>query len=262
VGAWLRQERVAAPDRVSGPPLDFASWRRGRAGVLRPLVRPAWQPVAASILALLIVAGGVVGFTPSARDAVAGWLGLRGVQIRLVPSPPSATFPVPPTQGPLGSDLGLGLPVTIGRARTLAAYRVLAPTDPVLGSPDGVYESPTLPGGLVSFVYGPRPGFPAHPDGVGLLFMEFRAKLERKILLFKNVGPGTQVRAVRVGGDPGFWLAGAPHELVFVGPNGEPFPESVRLSANVLIWQHGDLVLRIEGAGTLSAARRIAASIR
>src|SRR5206468_6800824 len=51
--------------------------RRG----LRPVFVPAWQPVAVALIVLVALLSGTLAFSPSARRAVADWLGLRGVRI-------------------------------------------------------------------------------------------------------------------------------------------------------------------------------------
>jgi hypothetical protein len=220
------------------------------------VIRPAWQPVAAAVLVILLMGGAVIGIAPPARRAVAGWLGLRGVKIRILPS-------LHPTAPPLGTELELGFPATLQRARELATYRVLLPTDPGLGQPDAVFESPSLPGGRVTLVYTERPGIPASSfTGAALLFMEFQAKVDREFLEFKGVGPGTSLRAIRVGGQPGFWITGPPHEVGFRSPSGRQIFDAVRLAGNVLIWERGDLVLRIEGEIDLARALEIAGSVR
>ena len=253
VASRLRAERAVPRFSVRG--------LRSRR-TLGPVVRPAWHTVAAASLVILLAAAGTLSFSASARDAVAGWLGLRGVHITIVPSPPVSSPPPSSPSTPLGSDLALGQAVTLEQAQQLVGYRVLRPAIAALGQPDVVYESSSVEGGLVSMVYGARRGIARQADGVAVLFVEFRARLERRILLEKFAGPGTTIEAVRVNGEPGFWLSGAPHELVFRGPDGQDIPESVRLAGNVLVWEHRDLVLRLEGNLTKAQALRIAGSVR
>jgi len=253
VASRLRAERV--------PPRFPVRGLRSRTA-LGPVVRPAWHSVVAASLVILLAAAGTLSFSASARDAVAGWLGLRGVHITLVPSPPPSSPPPSRPSTPLGSDLVQGQAVTLEQAQQLVGYRAIRPTIAALGEPDVVYESSSVGGGLVSMVYGARPGIASQADGVAVFFVEFRARLERRIVLEKFAGPGTTVEAVRVNGEPGFWLSGSPHELVFRGPDGQDIPESVRLAGNVLVWEHGDLVLRLEGNLTKAQALRIAGSVR
>ena len=75
---------------------------RGRSA-LRPLIRPAWQRVAVAAIGLVILASGILTFSPSTRRAVADFLGLGGVRIHRVPTPPPATI------RPLGEGLDQGL---------------------------------------------------------------------------------------------------------------------------------------------------------
>lgn len=46
--------------------------------------------------------------------------------------------------------------------------------------------------------------------------------------------------AVQIGNDSGVWLSGARHVVFFPGA-------PAHLAGNVLIWQHGPLILRLEG---------------
>lgn len=244
------------------PPRRFAvSGLRSRAA-FRPVVRRSLHAVVAAALAVLLAVAGAVSLWTPARQAVAGWLGLRGVRIRLVPSPPSGRPPATTPPAILGRDLALGGPVSLAGARSLVPYAIRTPTDPALGSPDAIYESPALPDGLVSFVYGARPELPLQPDGVSVLFMQFTARIDGRFLLVKDVGPGTTLRALRIEGKPGFWLTGQQHMLGFIGRGGRPVFDSQRLAGNVLLWQDGDRVFRLEGAFTKAQALRIARSVR
>jgi hypothetical protein len=80
--------------------------------------------------------------------------------------------------------------------------------------------------------------------------------------LQKMLPPGTSIEPVTVGGKAGFWIAGQPHELLYLAPNGDVLDEPARLAANVLAWNDGDRTIRIEGAPDLATAMRIAASLR
>jgi hypothetical protein len=109
-------------------------------------------------------------------------------------------------------------------------------------------------------VYTPRPGFPTSVDGVGILVTQFRGQTERDLLV-KVAGPGTRVQHVRVHGYPGLWISGAPHEIYYLGPGGGIERDTVRLSGNVLVWQEGGVILRLEGASRLAQALRVADSM-
>jgi hypothetical protein len=55
---------------------------------------------------------------------------------------------------------------------------------------------------------------------------------------------------------------GAPHAFFFVGPSGAIVTGSLRLARNTLVWQRGDVVLRIEGQLTRAQALELASRLR
>jgi hypothetical protein len=239
VGARLRAEPDAAPVRVLRPG--------------RTLRRAALLAAA-----LLLLAAGV---------AVAGKLGLPGVRIIFSKTPPTIA---PTTPGPAGSPtpsdpgqaLGLGEAISLQDARAAVAFPVRAPTLASLGSPDGVYLAWDVPGGRVSLTYAPQPGWPESDDtGVALVLTQLEGSTGRNLFV-KIIGPGTSVDHVRVHGYPGLWIHGAPHEIYYRGPDGGIESDTVRLSGDVLLWQEGGLILRLEGAPTLEQALAVANSMR
>ncbi len=96
---------------------------------------------------------------------------------------------------------------------------------------------------------------------MAILVMEFPGTSDIDYLR-KMLRPGTTIEPVTVGGRPGYWISGEPHELLYLAPNGDVVDEPARLSSNVLAWNDGDLTYRIEGARDLATAQRIAASFR
>ena len=73
---------------------------------------------------------------------------------------------------------------------------------------------------------------------------------------------GTQLDAISVAGEPGFWISGAPHGFFFVCYDvGECRQERYRLAGNVLLWELDGVTLRLESALTLEDALAIAESI-
>jgi hypothetical protein len=265
-GVGLAVSYPAVPDvaatvarRVGAHPRAQRAWfplRMPSVTALRPLVRPVWQRVAVAAAAVLVLAGGILPFSPSARRAVADFLGLRGERIKVVRTPPSAPI------RPLGDGLDLGERLTLAQARARVSYRVFVPGAAELGSPDEVYLLRSDLGEQVSLVYRSRTGIPqASTTGVGLLVNEFRGRVEQRFIE-KFIGPGATVEAVQVNGHPGFWIEGQPHAILYVGPNGEPIPDTVRLAANVLVWEQGDVTIRIESLLTRGEALRIAESVR
>jgi hypothetical protein len=93
-----------------------------------------------------------------------------------------------------------------------------------------------------------------------MLVIEFRGQSTPFIL--KLIGVGTRARRVRLGADRGVYLEGAPHELIFLDARGNARTDTVRLAGNVLLWQHGPLIVRIEGSRSLRDALALARSLK
>lgn len=207
-----------------------------RARLSAPAPRPRRRRALVVALALIALAVGAAFAVPQSRAALLRWLGLRGVRIERVDELPAV---------PVTSRLDLGTRVSLTQARRLAPFEVL--TFGLLAEPDAVYYR----SGMVSFLYGTE-------QHVRLLLTQFRG--ETQPLLFKKIaGPKTRVVGVRVNGEPGYWLSGAPHFL-YVAPDGGVREERLRLARNTLLWQRGELTLRLEGQLTLERALRIARS--
>jgi hypothetical protein len=236
-----------------------ARWRPTR--ILRPVFVPTWQRATVAVAVVIAVLSGLLLFSPSTRHAVAGWLGIRGVKIEVTPTPTLSLSPKP--AGALGGTLHIGLPVTLQEAQEAVPFHVLIPLLAGFERPDEIDLIPTFSGrGQVTLLYRARPGLPAaSPTGVGLLLTEFQAKPNEEFLLKKIAPQGTTVEAVTVNGEPGFWLSGAPHEIYYVGPDGSPIFDTVRLAGNTLLWQQGPVTLRIEGEVTKAQALAIARSV-
>jgi hypothetical protein len=125
-----------------------------------------------------------------------------------------------------------------------------------------VYVNEAVPtGGRVDLVYRARPGLPASPfTDVGLLITEFQGEPTPEFL--KKVTAMGVVEQVTVGGEPGYWFSGEPHFFTYRDAAGNLREEQTRLAGNTLIWQRGDLTLRLEGELPKEEAIRIAESMR
>jgi hypothetical protein len=53
-----------------------------------------------------------------------------------------------------------------------------------------------------------------------------------------------------------------PHEVAYVGADGQVQPGTLRLSARTLIWMDDGITMRLEGAGTSDEALSMAATVR
>jgi hypothetical protein len=191
------------------------------------------------------------------REAVARRLGLRGIGVQIGgPPPPTAT-----TTPGARLDLGLGPQTTLEEARRRVDFPVLVPTAPGFSQPDAVFVNQAVPpGGRVDLVYLARPGLPASSfTDAGLLITQFRGQWTPEFL--KKVAVAGLVEEVTVGGEPGYWFSGEPHFFTYVDAAGQFREERTRLAGNTLIWQHGDLTLRLEGQLPKEEAIRIAESM-
>jgi hypothetical protein len=278
-GRWTSTEDIArrlveVSPFIAHPTIDVASAVTARLGSepdhghawghrssLRPLIRPAWQGLVAASLVIVVATAALLSFSPPARRAVAGWLGLRGVRIEVVPSPSL----LPTT---MGRPLALGERVSLAEAGDRLGFQLLLPGSGALGEagplgePDEVYLTTVADTQQAHLVWGTRPGLPrAAHTGLGLLLTEFRASIDEQVLVKKGIAEETTILPVTIDGEQGFWLEGTPHVLQYVDEQGRPLEDRTRLAGNVLLWEHGDVTLRLESALSLEEALGIARSV-
>lgn len=216
------EDRLRALELEWPPEPDVAP--RVRARLERP--RRRWPRIAIPVAVLVLVAA-----VPPARSTVLDWLGIGGETIERVPETPSPA--------PAPRDLGARIPLP---------RDALIPS--ALGRPDAVYQA----GDRVTLLYKPRPGMPE------ALIDQFPGRT-RETYVRKQVGPDTRIDRVTVKGQPGFWLSGASHSLLYEDPNGTVRDIPARLAGPTLVWRHGDRTLRLEADVTKSRALAIARSI-
>lgn len=204
--------------------------------------------------AILLVAVGTAFAVPQSRRAILDWLGLEGVTVERVGKLPEA---------PATADLALGERVTLAEARASVDFPVLFPE--ALGLPEertgpwGVFVDGSVAGGKLSLVYPSSTKIPTVAEGIGLLVTEFRGGLE-PALMGKLLPAGTVVEPVTVEGAPGVWIAGAPHVVFYRDPAGEIREDTLRLAANVLLFERDGVLVRLESKLAKAGALRIASS--
>jgi hypothetical protein len=248
---------VAVSRRIAQEPRRRVVFRLRslRLPVLRPpaVFRPAWQVALAAFLAAVVAFSGAFAASPAVREAVERWFGLRGVKI--VQSPP----PVAPSVHRLGEGLDLGLGTTLAEAQQHLGERILLPAG--LGKPDEVWvRDLTVGGAEVFLVYRPRPGLPVTSQtGVGLLLSEFTGDLYRPGI--EKFAPDARLEPVVVNGGRGFWVQGG-HSIGYLDGNGNVVLDDLRLAGNVLVWEQGELTLRIESALSEGEVLQLARTIR
>lgn len=268
---------LALPGQDGAAVLDPARRARLRieqgAGAARPWGRWAWLAPSPGRrfgrgLVLALVALAVIA-------AIAGAIGLGLPGIRIVPAPTgsaiaSAPGSVTPTPSPspgtprpsgpagLGADLGLGESIAVADAASAVDIPLTFPTMPGVGPSASAW----LLDGRLSFVWPASRTLPATREpGIGLILSEFRGSIEPDYFQ-KVIGPDTKITPVSVGGVVGYWISGAPHEIVFVDVDGHPVFDSRRIVGDTLLWARGDVTYRLESGLDQAAAIALANSLR
>lgn len=225
----------ATPDlaRTVAARIDLRAVPERRARMGRP-PRRAWigRPLAIALAILLLLAGSALAI-PAVRD----WLGLSTVEVKRVPKPLPAVH---------GARLSLGRRVALDAARAKLGFRPALPAG--LGAPT-VYYDAFPPGGQLGLVY-PR----------GIVVTEIEGQLTR--YLAKFLPPGTGMDRITIDGERAVWIHGALHQYAYADRTGVIRTDSVRTAGDVLLWRHGDLLIRIEGARSKHQAVAIARSAR
>ncbi|MDQ3954741.1 MAG: hypothetical protein M3285_04230 [Actinomycetota bacterium] len=197
----------------------------------------AFRLAIVSLGVFLIAFSALLVAAPGAREAIADFLGISGIEIRVTESP----SPAPRDEG----SLDLGVPTTFAEARQAVDYHLLVPPDDTLGPPDQVYVDDVPVPGTVTFAYEPTDALPETVQEVGALFTQFRARLQEP-LLKKIVTPGTTIEPVNLG-EEGYWIAGLPHEI-FYRVKGEIVADRTRLASNTLLWESNGVSYRFESS--------------
>lgn len=211
-------------------------------------------PRAAFGVALLVLAvvGATLALFPGARRAVADWLGISGIEIRVRTNAPDPTHTVETIE-----DLDLGDETSFAAAQEVVDFPLRTPVVPRLGTPRVFVRETPVP--AVSFVYPPGPGVPRSQEtGVGMLLTEFRGRYEPALV--KKVSTTSTVEPVDLH-DGGYWLEGRPHSVLFRDPDGDITEDRIRLAGNTLIWEDNGVSYRLEADLEKAEALALARSL-
>ncbi len=227
----LLTDAAAAVTWPPAPALDLRAARPAPSAVRRALL--------AALVALLLTAGAALA---------AGALGIGPLRILFSEALPSPNVP----DTPLGTRLALGLPTTLDDPAILVP--LLVPGQ--VGTPDEVYRSSD--GRRVSLVWGARDALPAAGGSqIGLLAMFLSGDLDPELMGKMVIEGRVTIEPVTVRGHAGYWISGAPHLLRYRA-NGGSGEELTRLVGDVLVWDEGGTVVRLEAGlgrdGTLALA--------
>jgi hypothetical protein len=239
-------------EALDWPDADFAAevGARLRSPTLPPRRRRALVVALAAAAALVLA-------LPASR-AIGSWIGVDGDHITVTPTTVS-----PNVTAPLSiAALDLGPEVALADLRADVGFNMPVPQAAGFERPDEVHVRRPPASGEATLLYRARPDLPSTgtPD-VGLLIGAFRADLDSR-LMSKTTGEGTRVEQVTVQNGVGYWIEGAPHELLYRDANGQVIPDRVRLAANVLVWEVGGVTVRIESALARDDVIRVANSMR
>lgn len=193
---------------------------------------PPWWAVAAAIIALALV----TTLVPAVRERLTAWLGITGVTIE-------RTQTVDPIEQ-LSSDVSLGDPTALEDAPISFTPVML----PALGDPQGVFVDEA---GRLTIAY--------LENGDVFLLTQFVGDLEPAIL--KQVGAEAEVELVEVNGEPAIWIGAGPHVVFFVGADGTVAEDRGWRAGPTLLWEVGEVALRLEGAATRERAVALAESV-
>jgi hypothetical protein len=207
--------------------------------------RTLGRSIGLALLVLLVLAGAAVAFG----------LVIGGLRITLAPgtAPPIPSGVV--QRRAFGSELGLA------EASRRAGFSILLPSPATIGHPDHVYFIDFPTGGTVSLVWGPRKGYPAGTDGVGVVVTEFQASVDPRVWE-KMIYNDTTILRTRVGSHAALWISGGDHAYFYRDANGRMVDTSLRLVGSALIWEQNGLLLRVEGASDLLSALAVGGALR
>jgi hypothetical protein len=194
------------------------------------------RPLVLGLAVVLALLAGVLALSPGARSAFLEIFHLKGATVELV-----ETLPESPAE-----RFDFGRRVGRAEAERRAGFELLE-----LGKPDGIFVRPD---DVVSLVYG-------DPQSPRLVLTELRGSVWDGMV--KKVGSsGTRVDDVTVNGERGLFISGDEHVVMFRDEQGDIADERTYLAGTVLLWNHGDLLLRLEGDLTKADALELARTAR
>lgn len=193
-------------------------------------------PLALAFAVVLAVAGAVLALSPAARSAFLEIFRIRGATVERVETLPAVQ----------AQRLDFGERVGRAEAERRAGFRLLD----LGGEPDAIFVRPD---GLASVVYG-------DPSRPRLVLSQARGAIYEGFIK-KTGGRDTTISYVTVNGEPGLFVDGADHVVMFRDETGAISNERTYLAGTVLLWNRGPLLLRLEGDLTRAQALELARSV-
>ncbi len=244
--------REAAASATWPPTPDLCSHVLHRLEIVTPTPPAAGSPQLAGRRRPVRIAGALALalIAALALAGIAGALGIRlpGIDILLVDHLP-----------PAGAGLDLGSPIAIEDALAIDRPRVLAPR--LLPRPEQAYSLSTGPARIVTLAYRAKGGQPVlEGSDLALTVMAVPGDTD-EVFLGKRLGPGTTIERVIVDGVPGWWIAGAPHEILIRRPDSTTGVLTSALAGDTLVFARDGTLYRLESALGRDATIAIADSM-
>jgi hypothetical protein len=158
----------------------------------------------------------------------------------------------------IGTRLRLGAPVHLGDPRL--RIPVVTPHVGWIDSAPEVWFDEAA-SDQVSLTLPPERALPEiGTSGVGLLIQEFDG--DGREAIRKYVTTSTRTETVQIGGRPGVFLSGGEHTLFYLDTTGKYVVSPGRVVGNALIFQRGQLTIRLEGQLPRDRMLELANSLR
>lgn len=201
----------------------------------RPVRLLHLRPLALGLAILLAVLAGVLALSPGARSAFLEIFHLKGASVELVETLPQVDV----------RPIDFGEQVSREEAERRVGFKLVD-----LGKPDAVFVRDSR---MASLVYGPV-------EKPRLVLSELRGAVWDGFV--KKVGSlGTRIDQVTVAGERGLFITGDEHFVMFLDENDAVTDEPTYLAGTVLLWNRGDLLLRLEGDLTRAEAVELAETV-
>ena len=201
----------------------------------RPTRAPRLRPLALGFAILLAVLAGVLALSPGARSAFLEIFHLKGATVERVETLPEVA----------AQRFDFGELVSREEAERRVGFELLE-----LGKPNQIYVRDDR---LASVVYG-------DVDKPRLVLSQLRGAIYEGFVK-KTGSRGTIIERVTVDGEPGLFITGDDHFVMFRDEHGEITDEQTYLAGTVLLWNRGELLLRLEGDLTREEALELARSL-
>ncbi len=233
----------AAPDMRASVLARVAEPGGSPRGGSRSLGRLA-RPMLLATIVVLALAGVAVG------------LGFRlpGLEIQRVDQLP-----------PAGTGLNLGTPIPLAEALAFERPRVLLPAS--LRPPGGAFLLDAgIPGGIadpiVTVAWRAERGQPVlAATDLALSLMAVPGDTD-EALLSKLAGPGTTIEPVTIDGARGWWIAGAPHEILIRQGGSGVVVLRAAIAGDTLVFVRDGTLYRLESSLGRDATIEVASSLR